>query len=123
MSAVDQNLAGTASGINNAVARVASVLSIAILGVVMVSAFTSSLDRALQRQALPPGILVYIQSSAHKLAGLDLPSGLDSNTIAAIRESIAHAFVSGFRIEMIICAVLSFASAAAAWLLIPARAE
>jgi EmrB/QacA subfamily drug resistance transporter len=122
MSAVDQNLAGTASGINNAVARVASVLSIAILGVVMVSAFTSSLDRALQRQALPPGILVYIQSSAHKLAGLDLPSGLDSNTIAAIRESIAHAFVSGFRIEMIICAVLSFASAAAAWLLIPARA-
>ena len=123
MSAVGQNRAGTASGINNAVARVASVLAIAILGVVMVRVFRSSLDRSLSRAALPPGILLYIQSNAIKLAGLDLPSGVDTNTIMAIRESIAHAFVFGFRIEMLICAGLSLVSGAVAWLLIPARTE
>ncbi len=123
MDAVGENRAGTASGINNAVARVASVLAIAILGVVMVKVFRTYLDRSLSTQALPPGILHYIQSNATKLAGLDLPSGVDANTIVAIRQSIAHAFVFGFRIEMLICASLSLASGAVAWLLIPARTE
>lgn len=123
MSAVGQDRAGTASGINNAVARVASVLAIAILGVVMVREFRSCLDRYLGRQALPPGILQYIQSNAIKLAGLDLPTGLDTHTIMRIRESIDHAFVFGFRIEMIICAGLSLASGVVAWLLVPARGE
>jgi hypothetical protein len=40
MGAVDQNRAGTASGIINAFARVAGLLSIAVLGVAMVTAFS-----------------------------------------------------------------------------------
>jgi hypothetical protein len=48
---------------------------------------------------------------------------LDSSSTALIRASISHAFVFGFRIEMLICAGLSLASGAVAWLLIPARAE
>jgi hypothetical protein len=123
MNSVGQNHAGTASGINNAVARVASVLAIAILGVVMVRMFRLALDRSLSRRALPPGILEYIQSNAIKLAGLDLPSGVDADTIAAIHASISRAFVFGFRIEMMICAGLSLASGAVAWLLVPARTE
>ena len=122
MDAVGQDRAGTASGINNAVARVASVLAIAILGVVMVKVFRTYLDRSLSTQALPPGILQYVQSNATKLAGLDLPSGVDANTIASVRQSIAHAFVFGFRIEMLICAGLSLAGGAVAWLLVPAFA-
>jgi hypothetical protein len=85
--------------------------------------FRTYLDRSLSRLALPPGILQYIQSNAIKLAGLDLPSGVDANRIVAIRESIAHAFVFGFRIEMLVCAGLALASGAVAWLLIPARTE
>ena len=37
MDTVDQNLAGTASGINNALARIGGLLAIAVLGTVMVS--------------------------------------------------------------------------------------
>jgi EmrB/QacA subfamily drug resistance transporter len=123
MSSVDQDRAGTASGINNAVARVASMLAIAILGIVMVEVFSSSLNRSLTGRLLPPGILHYLQLNAIKLAGLDLPPGLDIDTTALIRESISHAFVFGFRTGMLICAGLSSASALVAWLMIPVRDE
>jgi EmrB/QacA subfamily drug resistance transporter len=123
MGSVGQDRAGTASGINNAVARVAGILAIAILGIVMVKAFSSSLNRSLTGQLLPPGILQFVRSNEIKLAGLDLPSGLAADTTAVIRASISHAFVSGFRTVMLICAGLSLASAAVAWLMIPPRTE
>jgi MFS family permease len=123
MSSVGQDRAGTASGVNNAVARVAGVLAIAIFGIVMVRLFSSTLNRNLASASLPPGILQYIRSNEIKLAGLDLPSGLDANTTALIRVSISHAFVFGFRTVMLICAGLSLASAAVASLMIPARVE
>jgi hypothetical protein len=121
MSSVDQDRAGTASGINNAVARVAGVLAVAILGIVMVKLFSSSLDRSLAGGPLPPGTLLYVRSNEIKLAGLDLPSGLDADTTALIRASISHAFVIGFRTVMLICAGLSLASAAVASVMIPAK--
>jgi EmrB/QacA subfamily drug resistance transporter len=123
MNSAGQNRSGTASGINNAVARVASVLAIAILGIVMVKVFSWALDRSLREQTLPPGFLQYIHANAIKLAGLDLPAGLDPATIAATRASIFHAFAFGFRIEMFICAALSVASAAVAWLMVPSKAR
>jgi EmrB/QacA subfamily drug resistance transporter len=121
MSSVDQNRGGAASGINNAVARVAAVLAIAILGIVMVKSFSSSLNRSLTGELLPPGVLHYLHASEIKLAGLDLPSGLDADKTALVRLSISHAFVFGFRIVMLICAGLSLASAAVASLMIGGR--
>ena len=53
MNSVDQDRVGTASGINNAVARVASVLAIAILGIVMVKAFSIRLDYTLAHFIAP----------------------------------------------------------------------
>jgi EmrB/QacA subfamily drug resistance transporter len=123
MSSVDRSHAGAASGINNAVARVASVLSIAVLGIVMVKVFSSSLNRSLMGQMLPPGNLQYIQSNAIKLAGLDLPPSVDADTAAIIRASISKAFVFGFRTVLLICAGLSLVSALVAWLMIPAKTE
>jgi EmrB/QacA subfamily drug resistance transporter len=121
MSSAGQNRSGIASGINNAVARVASVLAIAILGIVMVRMFRSGLDRSASGRMLPPNVIQYLQSNATKLAGVDLPSGVDAHTAVAIRASISHAFVFGFRIEMLICAALSLASSVVAWLLFPGR--
>jgi predicted MFS family arabinose efflux permease len=121
MSSVGQDRAGTASGINNAVARVAGVLAVAILGIVMVKLFSYSLNRSLTNGPLPPGILQYVRSNEIKLAGLDLPSGLDADTAALIRMSISHAFVFGFRTVMLICGGLSVASAVVASLMVPAK--
>jgi MFS family permease len=118
MSSVDQNRVGTASGINNAVARVAGVLAIAALGIAMVTAFGSRLNNSLAHLSLSPAILQELQKDEIRLAGLQVPAGLNLSTKTAIREAIKEAFVFGFRIVMLICAGLSLASAAAAWLLI-----
>ncbi len=121
MNSVDRNRVGAASGINNAVARVAGVLAIAVLGIVMVNAFGARLDSRLANFSLPPGTLREIQAGEIKLAGLQLPTSLNETTGTAIKESVREAFVFGFRLIMLICAGLSVASAAAAWLLIPGK--
>jgi EmrB/QacA subfamily drug resistance transporter len=115
MGAVDQNHAGTASGINNAVARVAGLLAIAILGIVMVSAFTNRLNQSLMALNLPVDLVRGLQSNEIKLAALAVPSGIDSNTAAALKISIAQAFVFGFRLIMLICGSLAITSALFAW--------
>jgi EmrB/QacA subfamily drug resistance transporter len=122
MSSVDQDRAGTASGINNAVARVAGLLAIAVLGGVMVRVFSTRLDRDLARLSIPPQVMKNLESNYIKLAALEIPSSLDSNTSAEIKGAVDDAFVYGFRLVMLICAGLSVASAAAAWLLIEGKA-
>jgi len=121
MSAVDQDRAGTASGINNAVARIASLLAIAVLGIVMVNSFSNRLDRTLSRISMPPELRMKLESSRVKLAALEIPAGLDPNTSAEIKAAIDQAFVYGFRLVMLICTGLSVLSAAHAWLLIGGR--
>jgi EmrB/QacA subfamily drug resistance transporter len=123
MSSVNQDHVGTASGINNAVARVAGVLAIAVLGVVMVKAFGFRLDTALAHLPLPPGVLQELHADEIKLAGLQVPADLNPGMKIAIKESIGEAFVFGFRIVILICAGLSVASAAVAWFMIPKDSE
>jgi EmrB/QacA subfamily drug resistance transporter len=123
MNSVSQDRVGAASGINNAVARVAGVLAIAVLGIVMVKAFDARLDHGLAQFMLPPGILQELHANESKLAGLQVPAGADPSTEAAIRGLIREAFVFGFRIVILICAGLSLASAVVAWIMIPKDRE
>ena len=118
MGAVDQNHAGTASGINNAVARVAGLLSIAILGAAMLSAFSFRLNRDLSELALAPAVRFDLQSNEIKLAAMDVPPDVDSGIASTIKVSINRAFVFAFRFVMLICAGLAVTSAAFAWRMI-----
>jgi EmrB/QacA subfamily drug resistance transporter len=114
MNSVDQDRVGTASGINNAVARVAGVLAIAVLGIVMVNGFSSRLNHSLARVSLPSDTLHEVQANEIKLAGLQVPAGLSPGVEAAIKQAIGEAFVFGFRIVTSICAGLCVASAVVA---------
>lgn len=118
MQAVDKEHSGTASGINNAVARVAGLLAIAVLGIVMLAAFRSHLQRSLAQVRLPHTALQQIHSNELKLAALPIPSDLEPEIKSAVKAAIGHAFIFGLRIVMLICAVLAAASAWIAWLLI-----
>lgn len=123
MNSVNEDRVGAASGVNNAVARVAGVLAIAVLGIVMVNAFAFHLDHRLAQLSLSPDVLQGLKANEIELAGLQVPAGLDPGMKAAVRESIGEAFVFGFRIVILICAGLSLASAAVSWLMIPASGD
>ncbi len=119
MNSVGEDRVGAASGINNAVARVAGVVAVAVLGIVMVQAFSFRFDRSLAGLSLPPKVLQELRANEIKLAGLSVPAGLDPVADAAIRESVRESFVYGFRMVLLICAGLALASTAVAWRMIP----
>ena len=111
MGSVPRELVGTASGINNAVSRVAGVLAIAVFGVVMVSIFSARLSSRVEALPLSTEQRRALQRDETKLAGLQPPSDLDPSTAAAVRESVQASFVVGFRMVMLICAALAVTSA------------
>ena len=122
MNSAEQQHAGTASGVNNAVARVAGVLAIAVFGSVMVTNLDSHLEQNLTNLMLPPTVVQGIRSREVELAGLELPEGLDAHTVEAIQGAISASFISGFRVVLLCCAGLSITSALLAWRLIPVAA-
>jgi EmrB/QacA subfamily drug resistance transporter len=118
MASVDQQHAGAASGINNAVARVAGVLAIAVLGSVMVRTFDSHLERGLTKMRLPPNVIEELRSREGELHRMEPPQGLDSNIVSGIRGVISESFMAGFRLVLLCCAGLSIGSVVvAAWLI------
>src|SRR5215471_10222697 len=121
MNSVGQERAGTASGINNAVARVAGVLAVAVLGAVMVAAFAYSLGDSVAGLNLNADIVHELESNVDRLGSLDAPSNADPQVALTIRSAVAGAFVFGFRRIMVLCAVLAIAGAVVAWRRIPSR--
>ena len=121
MTAVDQDRAGTASGINNAVARVSGVLSIAVLGIVMVHTFRPHLENRISNLQLTDQAVKAIEAQETRLAALEPPAELDAGKQGEVRVAVKGAFQFGFRVVMMMCAGLGLASAAIAWSVIPAR--
>lgn len=122
MGAVEENRAGIASGINNAVSRTAGLIAVAVLGIVMLHAFNHELDRRLTTLALAPEVKQALSGERDKLAGAELPAEPGSPSREMLKAAIDGAFVSGFRRVMIVAAILALVSALSARLLIEGKA-
>jgi EmrB/QacA subfamily drug resistance transporter len=120
MNAVAQERAGVASGVNNAVSRIAGLLAIAVLGIVMLQSFNHALDARVADLNLPPAAQKSLETERAKLAGADV-SRIAPEARTSLREAIDRSFVDAFRRVMLIGAALALASAIAAWVLIEAR--
>jgi hypothetical protein len=118
MSSVAENRAGIASGVNNAVARSAGLIAIAVLGIVMLHVFNHALDRRLAERNLPSSVTQSLHMERTKLAAIAVPEDQDPAIQQLIRRAIDESFVSGFRVVMVIGAALALASAATALTLI-----
>ncbi len=122
MSAIEGRRAGIASGINNAVARTASLLAIAVFGVFMLSSFTRNLAERLRVLPLPSDARAELVARSADFVNLELPDGVSEEMQPAIEGAIREAFVAGFRLVAGIAAGLAVASALAAWVLIEGKA-
>jgi len=118
MNSVAQSRVGVASGVNNAVARSAGLLAIAVLGIVMLHVFNDGLDRRVAGWKLPAAVSQSLQAQRTKLAAAALPENQDPATRQLIRRAVDESFVSGFRAIMAIGAALAVASAGTALTLI-----
>ena len=112
MSSVDQNHAGIASGVNNAVARTAGLIAIAVLGIVMLQVFNRSLDHRLASAPLPAEAISSLKSQRSKLAAAELPAESPKAWRDLGRQTVHDSFVTGFRTIMLIGAALAVAAAA-----------
>ena len=123
MNSVVPNRVGIASGVNNAIARGAGLLAIAVLGIVMLHSFNNALDRRLTDASVPPPVWQSLKNQRTKLAAASLPDGLDQMTQQVIGQTIAESFVHSFRLIMGIGATLAALSAVVAWLFIGTAAQ
>jgi MFS family permease len=90
MESVPTEEAGVASGVNNAVSRIASLLAVAVFGLVLSAGFNRALNRSLAQIELSPALRQRIETQRSKLAGADIG---DSN----VQRAFDEAFVSGYR--------------------------
>lgn len=121
MGAVAVSHAGLASGVNNAVSRVAGLLAIAVMGIFVLSTFNSSLDSRLARLEMPPQVQQTLDEQRVKMAGAEVPAGVSSELRAALEQAISESFVASFRVAMLIAAGLALASALTASLTIEGK--
>jgi len=115
MSAVGEEQAGTASGINNAVSRTAGLLAIAVFGVMMLHGFSQTLASRIAEIPMDEQLKHSIYEQRVKLAALEVSPATDSATLEKIKVAIAESFVSGFRMIMFVSAALAVASGASSW--------
>jgi MFS family permease len=111
MNAAPPSRAGIASGINNAVSRIAGLLAVAVLGLILYGAFSRGLDRRLQDLSLTPAERQQVDRQRPRLAAAESDD-------PRVRRAIAESFVSGYRAILWVAVSLALASALTAFVLI-----
>ena len=123
MGSVSERQAGVASGVNNAVSRVASLLSIAVLGMVAFHVFDTRLERQLNSTNLPASVKHSVLEQRSRLTQIEPPKGLNTDQQQMLKRSIDESFLSGFRWVMVISTGLALFSAVSAWAMIDGKSR
>jgi EmrB/QacA subfamily drug resistance transporter len=116
MGAVSQEQAGVASGVNNAVSRMAGLLAVAVFGLAMYGVFNRTLDRRLRTLHLSSAEIQSVNAQKPKLAGME------SNDPRVMTE-VGESFIFGYRTILWLAVVLALSSAVTARVWLDPRKE
>ncbi len=123
MGSVPASNSGTASGINNAVSRIAGVLAIAIIGSVSLFVFSGQIARQSDSLSLSQPVRQALQQEAGRLGAATVPDNVDPQMAPQVDRAIKLAFTNTYRVVLLICAAMAWISAAAAGVLVSPRPE
>jgi EmrB/QacA subfamily drug resistance transporter len=112
LGSVGERDTGTASGINNAVARVGGLLAIAVFGLVASSVFDRALDRRLSEADLADVASRIPSPERHKLGATQVPPDLVEPERTRARGAITEAVTDSFRSSMRTAAMLALLASA-----------
>jgi EmrB/QacA subfamily drug resistance transporter len=96
----DQEHAGVASGINNAVARVAGLLAIAVVGAVISAQFVSEVDERLSARSLSPTAREAVDDGKARVLTTETAQDAPPPERRPLRDAFEDASVSAFRVGM-----------------------
>ena len=114
MSSASQEQAGVASGVNNAVSRIAGLIAVAALGLVLYGTFNRTLDRRLETLRLSSSELNHVNEQRPRLAAMET----DDPRVA---RQIAESFMAGYKTILGVAIALALASALTARLMLDPR--
>jgi EmrB/QacA subfamily drug resistance transporter len=109
--AVQPELSGAASGVNNAAARIAALLAVAMLGAIIAALFAGQLRQAIAASGLPSAEAQQILDQTSKVGGITIPDSFNAADRVSAKAAVGTSFIFAFRWAMGICAALSFAAA------------
>lgn len=113
--AVGSQFSGAASGVNNAVARIAALFAIALFGLVLSQLFGSKLEATLGRQNIAPSAKQAIISQSARLTAIELPVELPQEAKAKANSAVDESFVFAYRWLLGGSAFLALLSALVVW--------
>src|SRR5262249_28590634 len=114
MGAVSADHAGVASGVNNAVSRIAGLVAIAVFGVVVARVFDAGMTAEMQHVALPVEARAAVDRERPKMAGVDVNAiaSLPASRRDDVRNALDVSFGNAFRVSMLGAALLAVFAAA-----------
>ena len=111
VNGVAERQIGMASGVNNAVASIASLLFVAMLGTIALSSFGRSLDRQLVATDASSEVRAVVTRSREAFATASMPQNMSAADRDITRRMITDSYISTLQLIMFIAAALSWGSA------------
>jgi len=118
MGAAPASSSGVASGINNAVARTAGVLAIAIISSVALVRFSGLLDANIAHLGAPAAVQTQMHEEASKLADAKPPEDIPAEMKSVLTQAVKMSYIETFKLVSIIGAVMAWLSALLAFVLV-----
>jgi hypothetical protein len=108
LAAVEPGHSGLASGTNNAVARVAGLLAIAVVGAVVAGSFSTEVDERLPAGRLSPSAATAVERAKERPLVTTI-GGVPAAERPRVREALEDASVDSFRVGVVVSAILAIA--------------